>query len=61
VVVAAANPLDRRYSVVALAGLSAEATFAAVPRFVADENPAEVLVLAAGRAPRRLLLGPVGR
>ena len=46
VIAAADNPLARRYSVVVLAGLSAESTLRAVPvLMVRDQKRAEVLVL----------------
>jgi hypothetical protein len=57
VTVAAENPWNKRYSVVVVAGLSAEATLRAAPRFVRTEKPAgEVLLLAHGKASRALVL-----
>jgi hypothetical protein len=56
VLVAAPNPLDRRYSLVVVAGLSAEATVQAAPQLVRQRRPAEVVVLANQARPRSLLI-----
>ena len=54
VVVAADNPLNRRYSLVVYAGLSAEATWKCVQHLDSDElPPPQVLVHPAGRKPLR--------
>ena len=53
VLVAAENPLDRRYSVVVIAGLEAASTVAAAPRLGDRDLPAgEVVILRRGLAPR---------
>jgi hypothetical protein len=53
VLVAAGNPLDRRYSVVLIAGLGAASTVAAAPR-LGDRTlpPGEVVILRQGQPPR---------
>jgi hypothetical protein len=57
VIAAGANPLNKRYSVVVLAGLSAEATLRTVPALVRQEQlPGEVIVMAHGeKAAARVL------
>jgi hypothetical protein len=57
VVVAAENPLNKRFSVVVVAGLSAEATLRAAPAFVTrGQAGGEVLLLANGEAAKALVL-----
>jgi hypothetical protein len=56
VLAAAPNPLDRHYSVVVVAGLSAEATVQAVPQLVRIRRPAEVVVLTNQARPRSLII-----
>jgi hypothetical protein len=57
VIVAAANPLNQRYSMVVLAGLGAESTRqTATMLFHAGHRPAEVILLLAGAKPRSLVL-----
>jgi hypothetical protein len=57
VVVAAANPLNERFSLVVIAGLSAEATWHAPTNFVRrSQSPAQVLVLPHGQAAQALVL-----
>jgi hypothetical protein len=48
VVVAADNPLNKRYSMVVIAGLSAEATYHAPTLFLEKEHTAQVLILPHG-------------
>lgn len=55
IVVAAENPLTARYSLVMLAGLSPQATRDAVSRF-ARGTSAEVVIYAAGKAPRAMVV-----
>jgi hypothetical protein len=57
VIVAGENPLNKRYSVVVLAGLSSEATLA-VPAVLTrrEQPPAEVLLMAHGDEPRSLVV-----
>ncbi len=54
VIAAGGNPLNRRYSIVVLAGLSAEATYHGVKHLGKGNGPAEVIVLPAGQKPKRL-------
>ncbi len=49
VVVAADNPLNKRFSLVVLAGLSAEATYHVPALFLEKEHSAQVLILPPGR------------
>ncbi len=57
VIAAADNPLNRHYSLVVLAGLSAEATLRAAPIWVArEQRPGEVLLLAHGKTGRALVV-----
>jgi hypothetical protein len=58
IVVAAANPLNVRYSLVVLAGLSAESTLAAPAQWFASRHrrAAEALVLPSGRRRQALVL-----
>jgi hypothetical protein len=56
VIVAADNPLNRRYSLVVLAGLSAEATWHAPAALFRGQSGAEVLVLPAQGPTRALVL-----
>jgi hypothetical protein len=58
VVVAGENPANRRYSLVVVAGLSAEATFRVAPEFLHAGRAAEVMVLANGASTRALVLPP---
>ncbi len=58
IVVAAENPVNPRYSLVVIAGLSAEATFHAPAAFLRGRRTAEVLVLPAGGATQALVLPP---
>jgi hypothetical protein len=53
---AAENPLARRYSLVVVAGLSARATREAVRHFGQRRATGEVVVFAAGKAPRPLVV-----
>ena len=57
VIAASDNPLSARYQVVIFAGLSAQSTRSCVQRFSAG-TPAEVLVLASGSHPRRMVASP---
>jgi hypothetical protein len=57
VVVASENPLNKRYSMVVAAGLSAESTLRAASSFVGRGiSGAEALLLANGQAPKTLVL-----
>jgi hypothetical protein len=56
VVVAADNPINKRYSFVVIAGLSAEATYHAPTLFLEKENTAQVLVLPHGGTAQPLVL-----
>jgi hypothetical protein len=56
VLIAAENPLHKRYSVVVFAGLSAEATVHAPKAWQNNVRPGEVLVLPNQRQPRALVL-----
>ncbi len=58
VIAAADNPLDKRYSVVVIAGLSAASTYRAATKLMgmADRPAGEVLLLANGAKPRSLVL-----
>ena len=56
VVVAADNPVNKRYSMVVIAGLSAESTFHAPALFLEKEHTAQVLVLPHGGAAQPLVL-----
>jgi hypothetical protein len=56
VVVAADNPVNKRYSIVVIAGLSAEATYHAPTLFMEKEQPAQVLILPHGGAAQPLVL-----
>jgi hypothetical protein len=57
VIVAADNPVNPRYSMVVIAGLSAEATLRAAPRLLGNEGrSAEVLVLPKGGPNKALVL-----
>lgn len=57
VLAAAENPLNPRYSLVVIAGLSAEATYRAAPQLVQDDlGAAEVVVLPHAQPPRELVL-----
>jgi hypothetical protein len=57
VVMAASNPLNRRYSLVVLAGLGAESTRQTASKLLqGGRRAAEVLVLPAGSRPRSLVL-----
>jgi hypothetical protein len=56
VVAAADNPLNKRYSTVVIAGLSAEATFHAPTLFMEKEHTAQVLVLPHGGTAQPLVL-----
>jgi hypothetical protein len=58
VVVAVENPLNRRFSIVVIAGLSAEATWHAPRRFVHQGRPAEVLVLPNQAGAKAVVLPP---
>jgi hypothetical protein len=59
VIAAAANPLNPRYSVTVVAGLSAAATLRAAPYLHREEQAgAEVLVLPRGSRPRALVVPP---
>jgi hypothetical protein len=56
VIAAGENPVNRRYSLVVIAGLSAEATLRAPPLLLKPKpHPAEVVILANGAAPRALV------
>jgi hypothetical protein len=48
VIVAGVNPMDDRFSVVLLAGLSAEATYRAPEVLMGQKHPAELVIAAAG-------------
>ena len=48
VIVAGVNPMDDRFSVVLLAGLSAEATYRAPEVLMGQKNPAELVIAPAG-------------
>jgi hypothetical protein len=57
VIAAGENPANARYSLVMIAGLSAEATCQAAPLLMKkDQKPAEVLVLPHGGRPRPLVI-----
>jgi hypothetical protein len=56
VVVAADNPLNKRFSMVVIAGLSAESTFHAPELFLETEHTAQVLVLPHGGPTQPLVL-----
>jgi hypothetical protein len=57
VIAAAENPLNKRYSVVVIAGLGAAATLRAAPVLArAEQVPAEAIVLAHGAKPAPLVL-----
>jgi len=58
VLAAGANPLNARYSIVAVSGLSAAATLQAAPALARNWRAAEVLVLANGSKPRALVVSP---
>lgn len=54
------NPMNRRYSVVAFAGLSAEATWHCVEKFPArGEDPGDAILIPPGGTPRNIVLPPV--
>jgi len=62
VIVAGENPLNKRFSTVAIAGLSGLATLKAAPRLGAKEQKdAEALLLPAGHPPRSLVLTQPGK
>jgi hypothetical protein len=56
--IAAENPLNGRYSVVVLAGLSAEATFRTAPDLMRSGRSAEVVLLANGAKAQALIVPP---
>jgi hypothetical protein len=61
VLAAAANPLNPRYSLVAVAGLDAASTLRAAPVLAnAEGHEAEVVVLANGERPRNLVVSVTG-
>ncbi len=55
VAVVGENPLDKRYSVVVIAGLSPAATLKAAPQLLASHHPAEIVVYAPGGGIRSLI------
>jgi hypothetical protein len=56
VIVAAENPLNKRYSVVVATGLNAASTLRTVPRLARVYRPAEVVVLPKNGMPRNLVM-----
>src|SRR5205823_6196874 len=55
VIVAGENPLNPRFSVVVIAGLSPSATLRTAPLLIHSASPAEAVVFAHGKPPRSLV------
>jgi hypothetical protein len=60
VIAAAENPLNKRFSLVVLAGLNGGSTLRTATRFMHQHEHAEVIVYPNGAGPRSLVIGPNG-
>jgi hypothetical protein len=58
VIAAGANPFNSRYSIVVIAGLSAEATYNAIPSLLSRGGSTEVLLLPARAGSQNIVVNP---